>query len=181
MYWIISRLKKSASVMSLVSFGFITQSFSVDAGEELRQLMSTPSNGSLIKPENVAVIVNQLDDKSIEVGEYYLSARNIPAKNLIKVSIPKALKGMSVEEFEKLRKSVYANLTDDIQVIVMVWTTPYSVDCNSITAAMTFGFDSTNCVCNPAKPNFKLNPYFDSASKKTIERLWHAPVYAFAH
>lgn len=170
MYWLIDRLKKSTWVLSLVIFSLISQVVTpVYAGEELRQLMSRPSEGSLIKPENVAVIVNQLDDKSVEVGQYYLTARNIPAKNLIKVSLPKGLKAISLEEFEKFRKLVYAGLSDDIQVIVMVWTTPYSVDCNSITSAMTFGFDNTNCVCNPAKPNFKLNPYFDSASKKPLK------------
>ena len=170
MYWLMNGLKKSTWVLSLAIFSLIFQSItSVYAGEELRQLMNKPSEGSLIKPENVAVIVNQSDDKSVEVGQYYLTARNIPAKNLIKVSLPKGLKAISVEEFEKFRKLVYAGLNDDIQVIVMVWTTPYSVDCNSITSAMTFGFDNTNCVCNPAKPNFKLNPYFDSASKKPLK------------
>lgn len=170
MYQLINGLKKSTWVLSLVVFSLISQFVaSAYAGEELRQLMSKPSEGSLIKPENVAVIVNQLDDKSLEVGQYYLTARNIPAKNLIKVSLPKGLKAISVEEFEKFRKLVYTGLNDDIQVIVMVWTTPYSVDCNSITSAMTFGFDNTNCVCNPAKPNFKLNPYFDSASKKPLK------------
>lgn len=170
MYWLMNGLKKSTWVLSLAIFSLIFQSItSVYAGEELRQLMNKPSEGSLIKPENVAVIVNQSDDKSVEVGQYYLTARNIPAKNLIKVSLPKGLKAISVEEFEKFRKLVYAGLNDDIQVIVMVWTTPYSVDCNSITSAMTFGFDNTNCVCNPAKPNFKLNLYFDSASKKPLK------------
>lgn len=170
MFRLMNELKKSTWVLSLVIFSFAVQvAIPAYAGEELRQLMNSPSEGSLIKPENVVVIVNQLDDKSVEVGQYYLTARNIPAKNLIKVSLPKALKAISVEEFEKLRKLVYAGLSDDIQVIVMVWTTPYAVECNSITSAMTFGFDNTNCVCNPAKPNFKLNPYFDSASKKPLK------------
>lgn len=146
---------------------FFLLQVSVYAGGFSGRFGNAPLVGSLIKPENVAVVVNVLDDKSLEVGQYYLNARQIPAGNLIKVSIPKSGKTISKDDFDKLRKQVYAGLSDDIQVIVMVWMTPYAVDCNSITSAMTLGFDATNCVCNPkaTKQNFKPNPYFDSPSK----------------
>ena len=42
-----------------------------------------------IQPANVAVVVNQQDDNSKLMGDYYLKARGIPPKNLIVVDIPK--------------------------------------------------------------------------------------------
>ncbi len=44
----------------------------------------------------------------------------------------------------------------------MVWTTPYAVRCNSITSAMTLGFDAKQCenTCSAGKPS----PYFNSMS-----------------
>ena len=119
---------------------------------------TTPS----IQPEEVAVVVNELDTNSKLMGEYYLNARGIPAKNLILVSIPK-VPTLDLAEFAKLREKIYAEINPSIQVIVLMWTTPYAVNCNSITSAITLGYDAKQCEDGCAVG--KKNPYFNSSSR----------------
>ena len=119
---------------------------------------TTPS----IQSEEVAVVVNELDLNSKLMGEYYLKARDIPAKNLILVSIPKA-STLDLAEFAKLREKIYAEINPNIQVIVLMWTTPYAVNCNSITSAITLGYDAKQCEDSCAAG--KKNPYFNSFSR----------------
>jgi len=122
-----------------------------------------------LKPENVAVVVNELDPKSLEVGLYYLSARHIPQANLVKVSLPLDVRNLSPDVFNELRQKVIASLSPDIQALVLVWTAPYAVSCNSITSAMTLGYDAGQCkkTCAPGR----ASPYFDSNSKSPFDDL----------
>ncbi len=122
---------------------------------------------SLIGPENVAVVVNQSDPQSVEVGNYYIRARNIPPENLVNVTLPKGEPKLSLPVFTKMKEQVINSLDSKIQVIVMVWTTPYAVECNSITSAMTMGFDPDQCsnLCGVGKQS----PYFDSPSNRPLK------------
>lgn len=123
---------------------------------------------SLIRPKNVAVVVNTANTNSLEIGRYYLKLRDIPKENLIKVSLPSSPRKLTVEQFNQLRQQIMGKLNPDIQVIVLVWTAPYAVECNSITAALTLGYDAELCknTCAPSKPS----PYFDSASSRPSEQ-----------
>ena len=115
-----------------------------------------------LQPANVAVVINDDDAHSVEVGEYYRNARNIPAKNVVHVSIPESPHNIPFSEFNRLKQQIEMHLDKDVQAIVMVWTAPYAVECNSITSAMTLGFDAAQCrkTCAPGKPS----PYFNSSS-----------------
>ena len=119
--------------------------------------------GSETSAETLAVVVNADDPKSVEVGQYYLSARQIPKSNLVKVHIAPGLSNMEPKAFDKLRQHIFKSLNPKIQAIVLVWTTPYAVGCNSITSAITLGYDAKQCenTCAIGKPN----PYFDSVSR----------------
>ncbi len=116
-----------------------------------------------IKPEQVVVIVNKQDANSLTVGDYYLNARNIPKKNLIILDIPSAEAVISSEQFKPLREKIYANIGDEIQVIVIAWSKPYAVGCNSITSAMTLGYEQEQCekLCSLGVKN----PYYNSRSR----------------
>lgn len=115
-----------------------------------------------LQPENVAVVINDDDAHSVTVGEYYRIARQIPTKNVVHVRIPNSPRNIPAVTFNKLKQQIEAQLDKDIQAIVLVWTAPYAVECNSITSAMTLGFDAVQCkkTCAPGKPS----PYFDSNS-----------------
>jgi uncharacterized protein (TIGR03790 family) len=120
-----------------------------------------------VSAENLAVVINVDDPKSVEVGKYYLSARSIPESNLIKAHIPNNLRTLKPEAFEVIRKQIFQNMSANIQAIVLVWTTPYAVSCNSITSALTLGYDAKQCekTCDPGKES----PYFDSMSRKPFQ------------
>jgi uncharacterized protein (TIGR03790 family) len=120
-----------------------------------------------LSSENLAVIVNVDDDKSLEVGQYYLSERHIPKANLIKVHLPPNERSLSPAAFDTFRQAILSQLNSKIQAIVMIWTTPYAVGCNSITSALTMGYDAKQCENTCAQG--KLNPYFDSASNAPFD------------
>jgi uncharacterized protein (TIGR03790 family) len=120
-------------------------------------------------PEAVALVINDEDATSVRVGEYYRVARSIPAKNVIHVKIPTAQKKLGVAEFNRLKLDIGSQLHPEVQVLLLVWTAPYAVECNSITSALTFGYDADQCknTCAPGKPN----PYFNSTSRKPFGDL----------
>lgn len=120
-----------------------------------------------IRADNIAVVVNTSDPKSVEVGEYYMQARHIPPEHLIKVSFPPGAKNMKPDAFNAMRNEVIAALTPDIQAILLVWTAPYMVSCNSITSAMTLGYDAKQCEKTCATGT--QSPYFDSYSTKPYD------------
>lgn len=118
---------------------------------------------SQLSAKHVAVVFNSQDAKSIEISQYYMQARNIPAQNLIGIEIPADVQtSISPERFETIKQSIESKLSADIQVIVMVWSTPFAVGCNSITSAMTLGYDAKQCedLCGVGKQS----AYFNSAS-----------------
>ena len=123
----------------------------------------SPVKTSVLGPENVALVINDADLTSIKLGEYYRVARGIPAKNIVHVKIPHTPSKLTVPEFNHLKFEIERQLHSTEQVLLLAWTSPYAVACNSITAALTFGYDAEQCknTCAPGK----LSPYFDSTSK----------------
>ena len=122
---------------------------------------------SVLTPENVALVINDADANSVKVGEYYRLARKIPIKNIVHVNIPHAPDRLPLSEFKRLKWEIESQLHPAEQVIVLAWTAPYTVECNSITSALTFGYDAEQCkkTCAPGKPN----PYFNSNSRKPFD------------
>ncbi len=122
---------------------------------------------SVLGPDNVALVINDADPNSVKVGEYYQRARGIPEKNIVHVKILDAPRKLSLSEFTRLKWEIETQLNSAEQVIVLAWTTPYAVECNSITSALTFGYDAEQCknTCAAGKPS----PYFNSASRKPFD------------
>lgn len=114
------------------------------------------------------MVINDDDAHSVAVGKYYQEARSIPAQNMVHVRIPHSPRKLSLATFNQLKQQIEAQLNPDIQAIVLVWTAPYAVECNSITAALSLGFDAEQCkeTCAPGKPSRYFNsnsvrPYTD--------------------
>lgn len=125
------------------------------------------NKASVMRPENIALVINDADPSSVKAGEYYRVARGIPAKNIVHVKIVGSSHKLSFSEFTRLQWEIKTQLHSAEQVILLAWTAPYAVECNSITAALTFGFDAKQCenTCAPGK----LSPYFNSTSKKPFD------------
>ncbi len=144
-----SRLFSYAAVLALAasSAGALAQS-------------AAPKSG--LSASQVALVINDDEPNSVEIGEYYRQARQIPEANVVHVRIPKRPHKLSVEQFTQLKARIDSQLGPNIQALVMVWTAPYAVECNSITSAYTLGYDAEQCVktCGPGKPS----AYFNSPS-----------------
>jgi uncharacterized protein (TIGR03790 family) len=126
-----------------------------------------------ITPEALAVIVNDDDPRSVAIGEYYREKRKIPNKNIIHVHIPGSPRSLPVGRFNELKLEIESQLEPSIQAVVMVWTAPYAVECNSITSAFTLGFDASQCAntCAPGKPSL----YFNAATSHPLRDLGIRP------
>jgi uncharacterized protein (TIGR03790 family) len=87
----------------------------------------------------------------------------------VHVRIPDSPRKLSVAKFNALKQQIEAGIGPGIQAIVLVWTAPYAVECNSITSALTLGFDAAQCknTCAPGKPS----PYFNSSSRRPYADL----------
>lgn len=115
---------------------------------------------SALQPYQLGVVINDDDPNSVVVGEYYRKRRNIPGANIVHVRIPGKPRQISVERFEELKEKIDARLGKQVQAVLMVWTAPYAVQCNSITSAYSLGFDASQCsrTCAAGRPS----PYFNS-------------------
>lgn len=118
--------------------------------------------GYNLQAENVAIVINDAEANSVAVGEYYREARKVPATNIVHVHIPNHPHRLSASTFNALKNQIEAQLNPNIRAIVLVWTAPYTVECNSITSALTLGFDAAQCKNNCAIG--KGSPYFNSNS-----------------
>jgi len=112
--------------------------------------------------KELAVVINEDDPASVEVGTHYIKARGVLAENVIRVRLPHGVTKLPREQFETLRATIDAQAPAGVQALLLVWTTPYAVECNSITAALSLGFDAALCsrTCAPSH----LSAYYDSAS-----------------
>lgn len=115
---------------------------------------------------DIGLIINTADPYSVEVGKYYAKARGLSDDQILKVSLP--LKAaLSPDEFARFSRKVDAFYGSRVQAVTMAWRMPYAVECNSITGALTLGFDPSLCdnSCAPSKPS----RYFASASKRPYD------------
>lgn len=115
-----------------------------------------------ISADELAIIINDDDPQSRQVGEYYRQVRRIPERNVIHVRFPGGKSAMSRDEFARLKAEIDRATPAHVQAYAVAWTTPYRVGCMSMTSALAFGFDDAFCSasCGPTK----ANPYFNSVS-----------------
>jgi uncharacterized protein (TIGR03790 family) len=136
-----------------------------------------PAPAAALGPEQTALIVNTADPYSVEIGAYYARRRGIPSSNVVFVMLPVGDE-ISRQEFESARAQVNARLPATIQALALAWTTPFRVDCLSITTAFAFGFDSAFCAqgCRPTR----RSPYYNSPSRAPFSDLALRPAMLLA-
>ncbi|MDE2593778.1 MAG: TIGR03790 family protein [Burkholderiales bacterium] len=116
---------------------------------------------------DLGVVINVDDPYSVKVGEYYAKARSIARDRVLKISLP-VKAALTRDEFEGLSKQVDAFYGNRVQGLALAWRWPYAVDCNSITGALTMGYDAQLCkqTCSPSRASryfgsYTLQPYKD--------------------
>ena len=151
-------------VTSLVFCAAASSAFAAQpmlAGPEsaVPQLMLPPVG---LRADDLALIVNDADPLSVEIGRYYAGRRGIPEARVIHVSFPAGQVSMSAADFERVRQELQARVPAEVQAYALAWTLPYRVECMSVTSAFAFGFDRDYCAepCHPTRPS----GYFDSPS-----------------
>jgi len=130
------------------------------AGTTVATTANGPAGADIaLRPEHLAVVINEADPSSVEVGAYYVRRRAIPAANVVRVSIPGKPRRISPERLRLLRQEIDGRLGPQVRAVLMVWTAPYAVDCNGLTAAYTLGFDAAQCrnTCAAGKPSPVFN------------------------
>ena len=115
-----------------------------------------------LQPRQLGIVINDDDPGSVEVGEYYRKRRNIPQANVVHVRIPGKPRTLSAPRFHELKDAIDAKLGPQVQAVLMLWTAPYAVECNSITGAYTTGLDPGLCARSCART--APSPYFNSGS-----------------
>ncbi|MEO7559945.1 MAG: TIGR03790 family protein [Nitrosospira sp.] len=115
-----------------------------------------------LTPDDLAVIINDDDPLSRQIGDYYQKARHIPAANMIHLRFQPGRHALSRDEFQQLKAEVDRLTPTHVQAYAVAWADPYRVDCMSLTSALAFGFDEGYCSsgCGPTAPS----PYFNSSS-----------------
>ncbi|WP_307719802.1 TIGR03790 family protein [Massilia sp. YMA4] len=112
-----------------------------------------------LQPAQLALVINDDEPNSVEIGELYRVARGIPERNVVHVRIPNRPRKLDSEQFARLKQEIDAKLGPDVEAVLMVWTAPYAVECNGITAAYTLGFDPDQCAkpCGPGHQSAFFN------------------------
>jgi uncharacterized protein (TIGR03790 family) len=121
-----------------------------------------------ITAAQLAVLVNSSDPLSVAVADRYMSARHIPPENRVDLTFPVSLI-MSVDDFTAAKAAVDARLDGGIQALALTWTSPYRVDCMSVTSAFAMGFDA-GAYCST-----QGNPCSPTALVRTFDARTHAP------
>jgi len=135
------------------------------------------SLNAAVAPSKIAIVVNDNDPMSVEVGEYYQRKRELPAENVIHVSLP-VVKSMSDKKFSRIRQLIFQQTPEHVQFYVLAWTMPFKVKCMSISSAMTFGFDEKYCAKGCKRT--KASEYYNSDIREPYTKLGIRPTMLLA-
>ncbi len=104
--------------------------------------------------QDVGLVINIADPYSVAVGEYYAQRRGIPSDQVLRLTLP-VKASLSHAEFDALAVQVRAHMGPHVQALALAWVEPYAVECNSITAALTLGFQPGICTntCAASAPS----------------------------
>ncbi|WP_231890817.1 TIGR03790 family protein [Methylomonas koyamae] len=127
---------------------------------------------------DLAVIVNDADPLSRQIGEYYRQQRQIPAEQIIHLQFPPRQAVMSQRTFEALKRQVDQQTPAHVQAFALTWLLPFRVDCMSITTAFAAGYDPAFCAkgCQTTRNS----PYFTSETDKPFKAHAWRPTMAVA-
>ena len=131
-----------------------------------------------VSAEDLAVIINERDALSVQVGTYYKKVRHIPEKNIVRVSFAPGRRRLSVDEFNRVKAILDKKLPRSIQAYALTWTLPYRVDCMSITTAFAAGYNQA--FCSRKCGQTQRSPFFNTESRKPFTDYGWRPTMMLA-
>ena len=111
---------------------------------------------------DLAVVYLKGDKKSEAIARYYQKRRNIPARNIVAISLDAKKTVIGPGEFAVQKKLLDSQLDDSVQALALAWSKPYQVGCMSMSAAFTFGYNVAYCSSSCTKT--RTSPYYHSMS-----------------
>ena len=137
------------------------QGSSTSAADADRVLLPTVG----LRARDIAVVINDADPASVEVGRYYANKRGIAANRVIHVRFAANQGVMSFGDFQRVQSVIDAKVGADVQAYALAWTLPYRVECMSVTSAFALGFDpGSYCPGGDGCRPTKASPYYNSRS-----------------
>lgn len=130
-----------------------------------------------ITSDQLGILINTKDPLSVQIGERYAQARQIPPDHIVRLQMSSRAV-LPAAEFAPLKLQADAvGLDAGIQAWVITWTWPYRVDCMSVTTAFAAGFDKAFCAppCNTTK----ALPTYDDEGQPDAGRSAHRPFDSF--
>jgi uncharacterized protein (TIGR03790 family) len=114
---------------------------------------------------DIGLIVNGADPDSVALGRHYAQLRGLAPDQVLEVTLPVRAE-LEPAELEALRERIDAHFGHRAQALALAWTRPYAVRCNSLTGALSLGFDGALCerTCGRSRPN----PVLNSASTRPL-------------
>ncbi len=161
---------------SVIAIGLLL--INLSGCEVLLNVFSSPPSPPGLAASELAIIVNQADPLSQEIGTYYQQRRGIPTENLISVTFPPNRTTLSPAEFAQIKRQIDGKTPHRVQAFALTWAAPYRVGCMSITSAFAFGFSDRYCA-NTCKAT-AANPYFNQPSHKPYDDFQMRPTMAIA-
>jgi len=131
-----------------------------------------------LQANELAIIVNDDDPLSRQIGDYYQKKRAIPPNQVIHVRFAPHHAFLSKSEFKKIKQQVDKQTPAHVQAFALTWLQPFRVECMSITTAFAAGFDESFCAkdCKTTRSN----PYFASDAAKPFTSYHWRPTMAVA-
>lgn len=142
------------------------------ASKPAQRWMQVPRIRAHLTSADLGLVINTADPYSVAVGEYYIQKRGIPPEHVLRVELP-VKTHLSVAEFGALYAQVRDFMGPQVQALALAWSQPYAVGCNSITSALTLGYEPEACrkTCAASKPS----RYFNSPSTQPFTDLGLRP------
>lgn len=136
-----------------------------------RWINATRINGRL-EAADIGLVINTADPYSVQVGDYYILKRKLAPEQVLRLQLP-VKPTLDAAEFEALRMAIGQHFGAATQALALAWTTPYAVDCSSITGALAMGLDTEFCkqTCGASRPS----PYFNSATLRPYDQFGWRP------
>lgn len=134
--------------------------------------IAVPRVTGRLRARDIGLIINLADPASVALGEHYISARRLAPEQVLRIELP-LTPTLRRDQFARLQQAVADHFGPRIQALALAWTAPYMVECNSITGALTMGFDADLCqrTCAASRPS----RYFNSASARPFDELGLRP------
>ncbi len=140
--------------------------------EASRHSIPVPRIAGRLHSADLGLVINSDDPYSVAVGAYYAQRRGIPAQQIVRVSLP-LRDTLKAAELEALAAQIRSSLPAHVQALALAWSRPYAVECNSLTAALTLGFQPELCqrTCAASAPS----PLFNNATTQPFTDLGLRP------